>query len=141
MNANETETNYVEIGRVAMINYGPLCGKLAVIIDVIDQNRALVDGPYKLTGVQRQQMNFRRLKMTSLKLDIPRSCKEGRLEEAFKAADIQQQFSQSTTAQRLSVQRVKAELNDFERFKLHRVLRQRRDFAAAQIGKLKAAAK
>lgn len=30
---------YVEIGRVAMINYGPECGKLVVISDVVDQNR------------------------------------------------------------------------------------------------------
>lgn len=30
---------YVEIGRVAMINYGPECGTLVVISDVVDQNR------------------------------------------------------------------------------------------------------
>lgn len=30
---------YVEIGRVALINYGPEFGKLVVITDVIDQNR------------------------------------------------------------------------------------------------------
>lgn len=30
---------YVEIGRVALVNYGPDCGKLVVISDVVDQNR------------------------------------------------------------------------------------------------------
>jgi hypothetical protein len=30
---------YVEIGRVAMVNYGPDYGKLVVISDVVDQNR------------------------------------------------------------------------------------------------------
>lgn len=30
---------FVEIGRVAYISYGPDAGKLAVIVDVIDQNR------------------------------------------------------------------------------------------------------
>ena len=30
---------YVEIGRVAMVNYGPSYGKLVVIVDVVDQNR------------------------------------------------------------------------------------------------------
>ena len=30
---------YVEIGRVALINYGKEYGKLVVIVDVIDQNR------------------------------------------------------------------------------------------------------
>ena len=30
---------YVEIGRVALVNYGKEYGKLVVIVDVIDQNR------------------------------------------------------------------------------------------------------
>ena len=30
---------YVEIGRVALINYGPEAGKLVVITDVVDANR------------------------------------------------------------------------------------------------------
>uniref|UniRef100_A0A2P2LFF4 60S ribosomal protein L14 n=1 Tax=Rhizophora mucronata TaxID=61149 RepID=A0A2P2LFF4_RHIMU len=30
---------YVEIGRVALINYGKEHGKLVVIVDVVDQNR------------------------------------------------------------------------------------------------------
>ncbi len=30
---------YVEIGRVAMINYGEEYGKLVVISDIVDQNR------------------------------------------------------------------------------------------------------
>lgn len=30
---------YVEIGRVAVVNYGPEAGKLVVIVDVVDRNR------------------------------------------------------------------------------------------------------
>jgi large subunit ribosomal protein L14e len=37
---------YVEIGRVALINYGEEAGKLVVISDVVDQNRASGDGAY-----------------------------------------------------------------------------------------------
>ncbi|CAB1350555.1 unnamed protein product [Coregonus sp. 'balchen'] len=47
---------YVEIGRVAYISFGPHAGSLVAIVDVIDQNRALVDGP--CTGVKRQSMPF-----------------------------------------------------------------------------------
>lgn len=32
-------SRYVEIGRVALINYGPEAGTLVVITDVVDQNR------------------------------------------------------------------------------------------------------
>merc|ERR1712000_743287 len=58
---------FVEIGRVAVINYGPDAGKLCVIIDVLDQNRAFIDGPSSITGVQRQAIPFKRLALTDLK--------------------------------------------------------------------------
>jgi len=32
-------SRYVEIGRVALVNYGPEAGTLVVITDVVDQNR------------------------------------------------------------------------------------------------------
>lgn len=32
-------TRFVEIGRVVLVCYGPFEGKLAVIIDVVDQNK------------------------------------------------------------------------------------------------------
>jgi len=34
----------VEIGRVAMVNYGPDYGKLVVIVDVLDTNRVRAPG-------------------------------------------------------------------------------------------------
>ena len=44
---------FVEIGRVAVLNgEGPNKGKIAAIVNVIDQNRVLVDGP--TSGVLRQ---------------------------------------------------------------------------------------
>jgi hypothetical protein len=30
---------FVQIGRVVVVNYGPETGKLATIVDVVDQNR------------------------------------------------------------------------------------------------------
>ncbi len=49
---------FVEVGRVALINYGPDEGKLAVIIDIVDQNKCLVDGPS--SGVARQVIPYKR---------------------------------------------------------------------------------
>ena len=37
-------SRYVEIGRVALISYGPEYGKLVVITDVVDQNRVRTTG-------------------------------------------------------------------------------------------------
>ena len=48
---------FVEIGRVAVLNgEGPNKGKIAAIVNVIDQNRVLVDGP--TSGVLRQVLLY-----------------------------------------------------------------------------------
>ena len=36
-------TRFVEIGRVVLVNYGPDCGKLATVIDVVDGNKVRCD--------------------------------------------------------------------------------------------------
>jgi len=70
----------VEIGRVALINYGPDYGKLVVIVDVLDHNRALVDSP----EITRTVINFKRLSLTDMVVEIGRTPKKGELVEAFK---------------------------------------------------------
>ncbi|XP_057999076.1 60S ribosomal protein L14-2-like [Hevea brasiliensis] len=46
---------YVEIRRVALVNYGKNYGKLGVFVDVIDQNRATIETPNMVWS----QMNFK----------------------------------------------------------------------------------
>jgi hypothetical protein len=59
---------FVEIGRVCVITYGPDAGKLATIVNVLDNNRALVDGPEPLTGVHRHAINLKRVQLTNIKI-------------------------------------------------------------------------
>ncbi len=51
------ERRLVETGRVALCNYGKFCGKLVVIINVIDGRRVLVDGPSEKSGIKRQVLS------------------------------------------------------------------------------------
>jgi len=39
-----TET-LLGMGRVVYINYGPLSGKLAVVVDIVNGKKVVVDGP------------------------------------------------------------------------------------------------
>ncbi|RAL42451.1 hypothetical protein DM860_016738 [Cuscuta australis] len=105
---------YVEIGRVALVNYGKDYGKLVVIVDVVDQNRALVDAP----DMVRSQINFKRLSLTDIKIDIKRVPKKKTLIAAMEAADVQGKWEKSSWGKKLIVQKRRAELNDFDRFKL-----------------------
>ncbi|MFQ6620840.1 hypothetical protein Gotur_002102, partial [Gossypium turneri] len=105
---------YVEIGRVALVNYGKDYGKLVVIVDVVDQNRALVDAPDMVRG----QMNFKRLTLTDITIDIPRVPKKKTLIEAMEKADVKNKWESSSWGRKLIVQKRRASLNDFDRFKL-----------------------
>ncbi len=68
---------FVEVGRVALVNYGADNGKFVVIVDVVDGARALVDGP--TSGVSRQTMPFKWLSLTNIKLPIARSVRSNTL--------------------------------------------------------------
>ncbi|EFJ27815.1 hypothetical protein SELMODRAFT_403602 [Selaginella moellendorffii] len=105
---------FVEIGRVACINYGEDYGKLVVIVDVIDQNRALVDYP----GMIRTSMNFKRLALTDIKIDIPKMPKKKNLQAAVESAEVQKKWENSSWGRKLIVQKKRASLNDFDRFKV-----------------------
>merc|ERR1712151_1267000 len=56
----------MQVGRVVYINYGPCKGKIAVVVDIVDENRILVDGP--TTGVDRQVMPSKRIALTKLRI-------------------------------------------------------------------------
>uniref|UniRef100_A0A0D6RA73 Large ribosomal subunit protein eL14 domain-containing protein n=1 Tax=Araucaria cunninghamii TaxID=56994 RepID=A0A0D6RA73_ARACU len=124
---------YVEIGRIALINYGPNYGKLVVIVDVVDQNRALVDAP----KMGRCQMNFKRLSLTDIKIDIPRTPKKKVLIEAMQAAEVQKRWENSSWGRKLIVQKKRAELNDFERFKVMLAKIKRGALIRHELSKLK----
>ncbi len=73
----------MEIGRVCLITYGPDRGKLCTILDVVDNNKALVDGPESVTGVRRQVLNFRRMELTDFTVPILQNAREKTLKKAL----------------------------------------------------------
>ena len=112
----QAHTRYVEIGRVVYINYGPELGKLAVIVDVVDGKRALVD--CRSTGVLRQQMPFARLSLTEFVLPIKRNQKSAAVAQVFDAEGIVAKWNETTAGKRIAARLRRAELTDFDRFKL-----------------------
>ena len=59
---------FVEIGRIAVLGDGPDSGKIAAIVNVIDQNRVLLDGP--TSGVTRQAFPIKKLHLTPIKVNF-----------------------------------------------------------------------
>jgi large subunit ribosomal protein L14e len=118
-------SDFVQIGRVVVVVYGPLYGKVAVILDVLDQNRVLVEGPYELTGVKRQVLSLKRLKLTPFVVKIPRQARTGTLLKAVKEFNMLEKWQKTTFAQKLARQDKRASINDFDRYKLMIVKRKR----------------
>ena len=114
---------FVEVGRVIIINYGPLTGKLAVIVDILTTTKILVQG--LKGGVRRQELSLRRVTLTDDKIDIKRGANR---EEVFKAIDaykLEDKYKKSTFAKKIELRQKRANLTDFDRFKVMR-LRQKR---------------
>ncbi|KAF7017492.1 hypothetical protein CFC21_030928 [Triticum aestivum] len=124
---------FVEIGRVALVNYGKDYGRLVVIVDVVDQNRALVDAP----DMVRCQMNFKRLSLTDIKIDIKRIPKKATLIKAMEEADVKTKWENSSWGKKLIVQKKRAALNDFDRFKVMLAKIKRGGAIRQELAKLK----
>merc|ERR1711935_468910 len=107
---------FVEIGRVAYIAFGPDAGKLAVIVDVIDQNRALIDGP--ASGVARRQCSFKFLHLTEYVIKIGNSARKGSVLKAWTKADIPTKWENSTWCKKIQNREKRILLSDFDRFKM-----------------------
>lgn len=127
----------VQVGRVCLINYGEDAGKLCTVLDIVDQNRALVDGPSELTGVHRQTINFRRLALTPLALTIPRSARPSTLARVMKEDRTVEKFAASNWGRKLLAQRIKRTLNDFDRFKRTCERKKRGKLIKEEVAKLR----
>ncbi|KAF0727549.1 hypothetical protein Ae201684_014377 [Aphanomyces euteiches] len=103
-----TFSRFVTIGRVALINYGPDAGKLATIIDVVDENKALVDGPFSVTGVNRHVISFKRLALTDLSVKIPRQAREATLKKALEKADILNKWAATSWSKKTEAKKTRA---------------------------------
>mmetsp|Transcript_10857 Transcript_10857/g.17076 ORF Transcript_10857/g.17076 Transcript_10857/m.17076 type:complete len:137 (-) Transcript_10857:74-484(-) len=108
----------VEVGRVCLINYGDLEGKLCVIVNVIDGKKCLIDGPSSVNGVARQVMPYKRLALTNIKINIAPNARINTLKKAFDAGEVQKKWAASAWALRLAKKAAKKSLGDFDRFKL-----------------------
>ena len=127
---------YVEVGRVVLINYGPDAGKLATIIDIVDQNKCLIDGPQDITGVSRQVISYKRIALTDLTVKIQMNARQKTLKKAWAEADTLAKWESSSWAKKLSAKKKRASLNDFGRFKVMVARKQKNEIIAKKMAEL-----
>lgn len=103
---------------MAYVADGPFRGKLCSIVDVIDQTRALVDGPE--SGVPRGQMRLNQLHLTKLKIKFPFTDRTKAVRKAWKKSKIDEKWAGSQWAQKIAAKRKRRSMTDFDRFKLRK---------------------
>ncbi|NWT12366.1 RL14 protein, partial [Vireo altiloquus] len=121
---------FVEIGRVAFISFGPHAGKLVAIVDVIDQNRALVDGP--CSGVRRQAMPFKCMQLTDFVLNARQKC----VRLAWEKENINEKWSATRWAKKIEAREKKAKMTDFDRYKVMKAKKMRNRIIKHEMKKL-----
>ncbi|XP_032874995.1 60S ribosomal protein L14 [Amblyraja radiata] len=129
---------YVQIGRVVYIAFGPHAGKLVAIVDVIDQNRALVDGP--CTGVRRQAMPFKCMQLTDFKIQIPHSVRNKFVKAAWEKEKVNEKWEASRWAKKIDARAKRAKMSDFDRHKVMKAKKMRNRIIKLELSKLKKAA-
>jgi len=90
---------FVEVGRVALINYGDDYGKICVIVGIAGPTEVLIDGP-KL-GVSRHLINLRKLSLTPLIIHIYKGARTGSLQDAILKEKRIEQWASTEKAQKL----------------------------------------
>ncbi|KAI8847197.1 Rpl14 protein [Chytridium lagenaria] len=131
-------TRFVEVGRVVLVTYGPFAGKLAVIVDIVDHSRVLIDGP--TTGVPRQVLALKRLNLTSILVKVPRAGGSPAIKTAIEKADVAGKWAATAWAKKLAARATRASLTDFDRFKTMVARKQRRVVVGKEFSKLRKAA-
>ncbi|EPQ04057.1 60S ribosomal protein L14 [Myotis brandtii] len=129
---------FVEVGRVAYVSFGPHAGKLVAIVDVIDQNRALVDGP--CTQVRRQAMPFKCMQLTDFILKFPHSARQKYVRQAWEKADINTKWAATRWAKKIEAREKKAKKTDFDRYKVMKAKKMRNRIIKLEVKKLQKAA-
>merc|ERR1712141_985734 len=115
-----------EIGRIAVLTDGACAGKIAAIVDVIDQNRVLVDGP--CSEVPRQEYKIKSLHLTPIKVTFPFSARTKVVRKAW----VDEKVSE-TWGKRMAMKVKRQGLNDFDRFKLMKAKSARNKIVAKAV--------
>ncbi|XP_040280796.1 60S ribosomal protein L14-like [Bufo bufo] len=125
---------FVQIGRVAYVSFGPYAGRLVAIVDVIDQNRALVDGP--CSGVRRQSMPFKCMQLTDFVIKFPHSARQKCVRVAWEKANVNEKWTQTSWAKRIDARQRKANMTDFDRYKVMKAKKMRNKIIRHEMKKL-----
>jgi len=134
----------VEVGRVVLFSKpSPYEGRIAVIVEIVDHKRVLVDGPSEEEGkaVPRHSAPLANLALTPIVIEkLPRAIGHGPLKKKWDDFGVEKKWQEGVFAKNRSKSAKRRALNDFERFKVMRLKKQVRYEERKALAKIKASA-
>jgi large subunit ribosomal protein L14e len=79
-----------EIGRVCVKTTGREAGSYCVVVDIIDKNYALIDGP----NVRRRRVNFKHLEPIDSKVDVKKDASKEDIASAAESAGLSEKLQE-----------------------------------------------
>ncbi|KAG8895075.1 hypothetical protein FRC01_012582 [Tulasnella sp. 417] len=122
---------------VCLVNKGEHSGKLAVIVEIVDHARAILDGP--ATGVPRGLYHYNNVLLTPLVMKLPRGARSKKVRKEFEAQKIVEKWEASSWAKRRAAKTARQNLSDFGRFEVMVHQKRRRNVVRKAVSKAKAA--
>ena len=77
-----------EVGRVVVKIMGREAGRRAVIVDMIDENFALISGPKDISGVRRRRVNFKHLEPVDKSIKISKGAGDEEIKSVMEEENL-----------------------------------------------------
>ena len=91
----------------------------------ISAQQVLIDGPQKTTGIHRQVYLLKRLALTDIVVKIGKNSTQKKLEAAWTSEGVVAKWEATAWAKKLAAKKKRANLSDFDRFKVMVAKKQR----------------
>merc|ERR1712157_343961 len=93
------------------------------IVDVIDKNHVIIDSPAKDS---RAKINMNNIQLTKFKLEFLFGAKTSTVKKVWEAAGLSEKWAATQWAKNIEKKAKRANLGDFDRFKVMKLKQQRR---------------
>lgn len=82
----------IEVGRICVKTVGREAGRKCIVVNVINDNFALITGPKPISGVRRRRVNIKHIEPTPYKLNIVRGASDEEVAKAIEEAGLRRFF-------------------------------------------------
>jgi large subunit ribosomal protein L14e len=144
LNIHGSKWPLVQVGRVVLLHDDHADGgKLATIVEIIDHQHVLIEGPSAdgSQAVARQEVPLSQCLLSKLVINkLPRGARYATVKKFWEKSEVDAKWKETNWYKKRQQRLARKNLTDFERFKVMRLQKQRRFEIRKALVKVKASA-